>query len=92
MLFFAIFTMPFGFNLNSLAVIFFCIAGAFQNSWLDKKAQLRTNLLWILPVCLFFIFLASIIWDPNGVDALKALEKRTSFLFFTGSNRFFAAS
>ena len=81
MLFFAIFTMPFGFNLNSLAVIFFCIAGAFQNSWLDKKAQLRTNLLWILPVCLFFIFLASIIWDPNGVDALKALEKRTSFLF-----------
>jgi O-antigen ligase len=79
-LFFAVFTLPFSNNLNSRAVIVFCLLALFANGLKDKTERLTKNRMWIWPVLLFFIFLASLLWDPNGIHALKAMEKRMSLL------------
>jgi O-antigen ligase len=79
-LFLSILTLLLGYNLNSQAVISFCIAGAFRNDWKDKKQRLSKNYMWVLSILLFFVFVSTLIWDPNGINALKSIEKRASFL------------
>jgi O-antigen ligase len=79
-LFLAVATIPWGNNLNSIMVIFFCIAGAFKNSITYKKKNLTRNYIWVLPVVFFLIMLISLTWDPNGVRGMNAIEKRLSFL------------
>ena len=74
-------TIPLGNNLNSRLIILFCIVGAFKNSLKDKGRQLKKNLAWVYSLLFFFFLFLSFIWDPHGIDALKALEKKASFLF-----------
>src|SRR5215213_7537213 len=79
-LYLAVVTIPLGNNLNSRTLILFCVLGIFKNNIRDKKNLLTRILIWILLVLLFIVVLASLIWDPNGIGALKSIEKKVSFL------------
>jgi O-antigen ligase len=77
---FAVATIPWYYNLNSQALILFCVVAAFKNNLADKKRLLTRNYYWLLPVVYYIVVAASILWDSNGFAAAKVMEKHTSFL------------
>ncbi len=76
----AVATIPWYYNLNSWALILFCAAAAFKNNLADKKRLLARNYYWLLLVVYYMVLAASLLWDSNGLAALKVMEKHTSFL------------
>jgi len=79
-LFVVLASIPFYNYLNRYALILFVGTAVFTGALKTKKKHLSGDYLWVFSALYFLIIAASVLWDPNGIDAFKSVEKNASFL------------
>jgi O-antigen ligase len=73
-------TIPLPNNLNSLAIVFFCIVAFFQSPLRTNIQRLKADKFWIIPALYFLWMALRSTWDVGGFS-IKVVESYAVFLF-----------
>ena len=76
-------TLPFGNNLNSRAILAFCLIAFLSNNLKEKLSYLKANTKsWIFPLAYYLFAAISHYWDESPHKSLSYLETSASLLVF----------